>query len=368
MPLPRHRIASRGVGGARRRGRDRRVQLRVASRMARRGSGNDGPLLVAADWFGQRRQLAFDFADAAGHLPSWCALFPTSRAISTSCSLRTRYRADLYELNLADPARTPVVRWPSTRYTNQPSSTHRTAARTVRLNRDGTGRCTSSRPPTAPERVARRTITRTCGRISGAGRRARFTRSGATARGSRRRQQAVHHCVARGGVEVLELSFGNDVTDVHELPGGNAPVRRRDRRHRPVAVAHRDGSGSGGSARCRWRVKCPWQARLAFTQPALTGLIAVMCRRGARRRCCPSTSANCLTDPRATPCGRASRASSQLRPSAPRGDRGVTHLPTALGLSIAVAPDDRIGAGKSARRPSRSTCCSRAAMRRRALP
>jgi DNA-binding winged helix-turn-helix (wHTH) protein/Tol biopolymer transport system component len=81
----------------------------------------DGPLIVASDWFGFRALNLFDpRTTEAATLGGRGARFPDVDRRGNLVFENAQYQANLYELNLADPASTPGVLWPSTRYTNQP--------------------------------------------------------------------------------------------------------------------------------------------------------------------------------------------------------------------------------------------------------
>lgn len=278
--------------------------------------GNDGPLLVAADWFGQRSLNRLDLrtrqATAVG---ARGARFPDIARTGDIVFENAVYRADLYELNLADPARTPVVRWPSTRYTNQPEYAPDGRHVLFVSNRDGTGALYVATADGAPERVLPADDYAYLRPHWAQDGRAIYAIRASQREDGTRRQQAVRIAWPGAAPRCWSVSATTSPTCT------SCPAARTCSSARPPATprgcrAPRATAAAASGSRCRWRVKCPWQASASHSRnPRSRDSRCAMRRRVRARRCrCPSTSATASTGcSRATPCGtprRASRASS----------------------------------------------------------
>jgi hypothetical protein len=83
--------------------------------------GNDGPLLVSADWLGFRALDVLDLATGAVTLAgARGAQFPDVGPQGDIVYEAASYQANLQLLDTADPAAPPKVLWPSARYSNYP--------------------------------------------------------------------------------------------------------------------------------------------------------------------------------------------------------------------------------------------------------
>jgi DNA-binding winged helix-turn-helix (wHTH) protein/Tol biopolymer transport system component len=83
--------------------------------------GRQGPLLVAADWFGQRSLNLFDpVTRTAAAVGARGARFPDVDAAGNIVYENAVYASNLYLVDPQAPAVKPRELWPATRYTNQP--------------------------------------------------------------------------------------------------------------------------------------------------------------------------------------------------------------------------------------------------------
>jgi DNA-binding winged helix-turn-helix (wHTH) protein/Tol biopolymer transport system component len=84
-------------------------------------TGNDGPLLVAADWSGFRALHVLDIATGKSSLAgARNAQFPDVGPHGEIVYESAAYQSNLQLLDVADPASPPRALWPSARYTNYP--------------------------------------------------------------------------------------------------------------------------------------------------------------------------------------------------------------------------------------------------------
>jgi len=83
--------------------------------------GNDGPLLVSADWTGSRALHLIDIATAkVSQVGGRGGQFPDVSAHGDIVYESAAYQANLQLLDLQDPASAPQTLWPSAKYTNYP--------------------------------------------------------------------------------------------------------------------------------------------------------------------------------------------------------------------------------------------------------
>ena len=257
------------------------------------------------------------------------------------------YSANLYELDPAAPTVPPRERWPSTRYTNQAEYAPGGGRVLFISNRDGASAIFIADGDAAPRRLLPpddflylRPHWSQDGRAIYAVRASRREDGG-------RVQQGVRIAGADGRVEVL-AALGSDVTDVREIDGGQR-LLAGEAAGNATRLSRTDRDG-GNAQRLPLPVVGEFMVaggRLAFTQPQLPGLTL-----------CALATLAC--GPLALPIGEANRFDWLLTgdavwyrtPEAPyalvRHDlaRGAAtwrsdFAPTALGLSIAVAPGGR---------------------------
>ncbi len=309
--------------------------------------GNDGPLLVAADWFGQRSLNRLDLAtrEAVG-VGARGARFPDVAVNGDIVFENAVYRADLHEIAMDEPTRTPLVRWPSTRYTNQPEYAPDGRSVLFVSNRDGTGALYVATADEAPRRVLPAddyTYLRPHWSLDG---RAIYAVRATLRPDGAREQHAVRIAWPEGRVEVLER-LGSGVTDVRELDATHLLVGEAAGNAARLLRSARDGSASE-------RLPLPLASelavaggRIAFTQPELAGL--TLC--DAQARACetlplPIDERNrfdWLLTSDAVWYAAQGEPRTLVRYDLARREIVARHpfAPTALGLSFAVAPDGR---------------------------
>ncbi|MEO8752671.1 MAG: winged helix-turn-helix domain-containing protein, partial [Casimicrobiaceae bacterium] len=100
--------------------------------------GRQGPLLVAADWFGQRSLNLFDpVTRTASAVGARGARFPDADAAGNIVYENAVYASNLYLVDPQAPAVKPRELWAATRYTNQPEYSPDGARVLFVSNRDG---------------------------------------------------------------------------------------------------------------------------------------------------------------------------------------------------------------------------------------
>ncbi len=310
--------------------------------------GRDGPLLVAADWFGGRALNRLDLATGdAVIVGARGARFPDVDARGDIVFENAVYSANLFEIDVGAPSSPPRERWPSTRYTNQAEYAPDGKRVLFISNRDGASAIFVAALDGEPRRVLPADdYVYLRPRWSHDGRAIYAVRASRREDGSRV-QQGVRISVAEGRADVL-AALGNDVVDVREVDEG-----------RELVVGETAGNATrllrtapDGTQPRRLALPVVGElavagGRIAFTQPQLPGLTL-----------CEWATLKC--EPLPLPIDETNRFDWTLTadavwyrtPSAPselvRFDlarRAATwrssFAPTALGLSIAVAPDHR---------------------------
>lgn len=310
--------------------------------------GPRGPLLVAADWFGQR---ALNLLDAEGGTAVMVgargARFPDVDRAGTVVYESATFSANLHEIDLAAPDRPSRALWPSTRYTNQPEYAPDGARVVFASNRDGasglfvgTPGADAARLPLSADYIYLRPHWSHDGRAIYAIRASRRE-------DGKRVQQAIRIGVPDGTVEVL-ASLGHDVFDVRETDGGRALVVGEVVGN-AARVLHVPAAG-GPAERLPFPLVSEFQVaggRIAFAQPGLTGL--TLCDL-ATRKCEPLPVAigdanrfDWLLTGDAVWYRDGAAPTAMVRYDLARRTVAWRHAfgPTALGLSFAVRPDGR---------------------------
>lgn len=235
--------------------------------------GPDGPLLVAADWYGQR---ALNLLDAgrgtASVVGARGARFPDVDRAGSIVYESAAYSANLHEIDLATPGRGSRPLWPSTRYSNQPEYAPDGSRVVFASNREGVSGlfvgapgAEAARLPLSADYIYLRPHWSHDGRAVYAIRASR-REDGA------RVQQAIRVAVADGAVDVL-TALGDDVFDVREADGGRALVVGEVAGN--AARLLRVPAAGGPAERLPFPLVSEYQVagrRIAFAQPGLTGL------------------------------------------------------------------------------------------------
>jgi len=307
-----------------------------------------GPLLIAADWFGQRSLNLLDPArGTATAVGARGARFPDVSRNGDIVFENAVYAANLFLVDPAAPDAKPRVQWPATRYTNQPEYSPDGSRVVFASNRDGSQALfvgtvdgAATRLALSPDFIYMRPHWSHDGRTIYAIRASR--REDGT-----RLQQAIRVAVDTGAVEVLS-ALGNDVFDVREANAGRALIvgetagnaARVLRKSAPDTPAERLPLPLVGNYQVAGN-------RIAFTQPELTGL--TLCDLGTLK-----------CEPVAVPVSEANRFDWLLTHdavwyrTAAAPDELVRYdlsrraigwrsafAPTAFGLAFAVRPDGR---------------------------
>ena len=236
--------------------------------------GPQGPLLVAADWFGQRSLNLFDPRDAsAAPVGARGARFPDADRHGNIVYENAMYSANLFLVDPARPDAPPRELWPSTRYTNQPQFAPDGTHVLFVSNRDGAATIFVATPEGPATRVALsddylylRPHWSHDGRAILAIR-ARRREDGTGA------QQALRIAWPAGTVEVLE-SLGDRVSDVREADGGRQWIVGEQSAN-AVRLLRVDPLTPGASERLPLPLVSEFQVHgnlLAFTQPELEGI------------------------------------------------------------------------------------------------
>lgn len=309
--------------------------------------GPRGPLLVSADWFGQRALNRLDLATRAAAMVGGRG----ARSVDVDRAGNLVFESAVYSANLflvdpANPATPPRELWPSTRYTNQPEFSPDGSRVLFISNRDGAGAVYVAAVDGAPKRVL--------GADEFSYMRPHWSRDGRSIYAVRltrredgeRVQQAVRVNADTGSVEVLP-AFGAHVYDVHEAADGSLIAGEVSGN---AARLMRASSAGATPERLPWPLASEYQVsgdRVALMQPNLRGL--TLCELPSLR-CEPLDAAideanrfdwflardavwyrTTAAPPEVVRYDLARRAVTRRHPFAP----------TAFGLSLAASPDGR---------------------------
>jgi len=183
--------------------------------------GRDGPLLVAADWFGFRALNVLDVGSGRARLAgARGARFPDVAPDGGIVFENATYAANLWRLPLQDGV-APAELWPSTRYTNQPELSADGRRVTFASNRDGTDGIYVAALDGAPRRIAGAEAYRFLRpHWSADGRYVHAVRYGVEGPGGAA-QEAVRIAADGSALEVLR-DLGTKVTDVRETHDGRS--------------------------------------------------------------------------------------------------------------------------------------------------
>jgi Tol biopolymer transport system component/DNA-binding winged helix-turn-helix (wHTH) protein len=307
--------------------------------------GPQGPLLVSADWFGQRALNRLDLAARAATMVG--ARGARSVDVDRAGNLvfeNAVYSANLFLFDPANPDVEPRELWPSTRYTNQPEFSPDGGRVLFVSNRDGAGAIYVASLDGPPRRIL--------GTDEFTYMRPHWSRDGRFAyavRVSRREdgervQQAVRADADTGSIEVLP-ALGANVYDVREAGDGTLVVGEVSGN---VARLLRAGTRTSAPERLPWPMVSEYQVageKVAFMQPNLSGLTLCDVRS---QRCEPLDAAVDETNRFDWVLTRDAVWYRTPAPEVVRYDlakRAVTgrysFAPTAFGLSLAVSPDER---------------------------
>ncbi|MFO1311669.1 MAG: winged helix-turn-helix domain-containing protein [Burkholderiales bacterium] len=235
--------------------------------------GPEGPLVVGADWFGQRALNRLDLAtrEAAMAGGRGARSVDVDRAGNIVYESAT-YSANLFLLDPSRPGEAPRELWPSTRYTNQPEISPDGRRALFISNRDGAGAIyVAPLDGTSPRRLL--------GNDEFAYMRPHWSRDGSAIHAVRltrrpdgeRVQEAVRVDADTGAVEVL-TALGTHVFDVRES-GDGALVAGELAGN--AARLLRAASSSAAPERLPLPLATEYQVaggRIAFMQPNLVGL------------------------------------------------------------------------------------------------
>ncbi len=310
--------------------------------------GPQGPLLVAADWFGHRALNLLDLGSgAASIVGARGARFPDVDNAGGIVYENAVYSANLFAVDPQAPAVAPREMWPSTRYTNQPAYSPDGSRVLFISNRDGASGIfiaatdgPAQRLPLPDDFVYLRPHWSADGRAIYAIRASR-REDGA------RIQQAIRIAVPDGRVDVL-TALGDDVYDVRDTDGGRTLIVGEVVGN--AARVMRVPAAGGVAERLPLPLASEYQVagqRLALAQPQLSGLTL-----------CDLATLKC--EPLPLPITDGNRfdwlltADAVWYRAAAAGDELVRYdlerrtvtwrsafAPTAFGLAIAVRPDGR---------------------------
>jgi Tol biopolymer transport system component/DNA-binding winged helix-turn-helix (wHTH) protein len=307
--------------------------------------GPRGPLLVAADWFGQRSLNRLDLSTRAATMVG--ARGARSVDVDRAGNLvfeNAVYSANLFLVDPGDASASPRELWPSTRYTNQPEFSPDGTRVLFVSNRDGAAAIYVASVNGAPWRIL--------ADDDFAYMRPHWSRDGRSIHAVRvtrredgqRVQQAVRASVDTGSVETLP-ALGSHVFDVREAADGTLVVGEVAGN---AVRLMRAGNASAAPERLPWPVASEYQVagdRVAFMQPSLPGLTLCDLRS---LRCEPVDAA---VDESNRFDWVLTRDAVWYRTATPEvvrydlGRRAITwrhaFAPTAFGLSLAVRPDER---------------------------
>ncbi len=238
--------------------------------------GAEGPLLVAADWTGQRALNLLDLGDGtAATVGARGARFPDSDRAGNIVYENANYTANLFALDPQASTGPPRELWPSTRYTNQPEYSPDGREVVFISNRDGVPALYVGTPGTHAD--ARRIALsddylylRPHWAQDG---RAIYAIRASRREDGRRLQQAIRVSWPTGTVEVL-AALGDAVFDVREADQGRALIVGE-----MTGNAVRVWRTTPAAARVEERLALPLLAqyqvqgnRIAYAQPQLPGL------------------------------------------------------------------------------------------------
>lgn len=307
--------------------------------------GNNGPLLLSADWAGFRALNLLDLASGnADLLGARGARFPdVGRHGTISFELAT-FRADLWLTSAADPGRDARPLWASTRYSNQAEFSPDGIQIVFASNRDGLERLYVG----TKDGDARRLPLPDGFRYI----RPHWSRDGNAVYATRialdgplpTNQQGIRLSLADGRVEVLTY-LGNSVNDVQEINGGDLLVSEL------VNHAARLSRVSRGGASTRLPLPLASQYAVAgntlvYTQPQLPG--ATRCRLDTLQ--CEPVAIG-LDDGNRFDWALSGDAIWYLSRDdghlvrhelASHAERRFAYAPTAVGTNIAVSPDGKL--------------------------
>jgi DNA-binding winged helix-turn-helix (wHTH) protein/Tol biopolymer transport system component len=236
--------------------------------------GPQGPLLVAADWFGQRALNLFDPRDgSATMVGARGARFPDAGRDGTIVFENAVYSANLYLVDLAQAGTPAREVWPSTRYTNQPDYAPDGRHVLFISNRDGAAGLFVATPdgPATPVPLSDDFVyLRPHWSLDG--------RSIYAIRANRRQgapvtQQAIRVAWPEGALEVL-TALGDRVSDVREADGGRQWIVGEGSGS-AVRLLRVDPLAPGEATRLPLPLVSEFQVagdRLAYLQPQLAGL------------------------------------------------------------------------------------------------
>lgn len=307
--------------------------------------GNNGPLILSADWAGFRALNLLDLATGtATLLGARGARYPDAGRHGAVIFELATFRADLWLTTTADPGRDARPQWASTRYSNQPEFSPDGNQVVFASNRDGLeGLYVGTRNGDArklPLPAGFRYI------------RPHWSRDGRAIYATRisldgplpTNQQAIKLTLADGRVDVL-LHLGSSVNDIQEISGGDLLVSEL------VNHAARLNRVSRGGASVRLPFPLVSQYAIAgnalvFTQPQLSG--ATRCRLDTLQ-CEPIDIG--LDDSNRFDWALSgdaiwylSRGDGKLvrHDLASHAERRFAYAPTAVGTNIAVSPDGKL--------------------------
>jgi len=309
--------------------------------------GVQGPLLVGADWFGQRALNRLDLATRAATMVGarGARSVDVDRAGNVVFENAT-YSANLFLIDPADAATKPRELWPSTRYTNQAEFSPDGTRVLFVSNRDGAGAIYVASIGGAPMRIL--------GADDFAYMRPHWSRDGRAIYAVRltrredgeRVQQAVRADADTGRTELLS-ALGTHVFDVHESVDGALVVGELSGN---AARLMRARTPTSTPERLPWPLVSEYQVagdKVAFMQPSLPGL--TLCDLDSLQ-CAPIGPAieeanrfDWLLTRDAVWYRTIAQPSEVVRYDLVR--QAITwrsdFAPTALGLSLAVSPDER---------------------------
>lgn len=235
--------------------------------------GPQGPLLVAADWFGHRALNLLDLGvGAASIVGARGARFPDVDSAGGIVYENAVYSANLFAVAPQAPVVAPREMWPSTRYTNQPAYSPDGSRVLFSSNRDGASGIfiaatdgPALRLPLPDDYIYLRPHWSADGRAIYAIRASR-REDGA------RIQQAIRIAVPDGRVDVL-TALGDDVYDVRDVDGGRTLIVGLVAGN--AARVMRVPADGGVAERLPLPIASEYQVagnRLALAQPQLSGL------------------------------------------------------------------------------------------------
>lgn len=235
--------------------------------------GQDGPLLVSADWSGARTLNVVDFntgkiESVGAHGAKYPDISPDGSIIYESA----RYRADLWLTDAAQPGVNATMLWPSSRYTSQPSFSPNGKQLAFVSNREGAGAIYLGNIDNIESTVRKLTLSADFRHM-----RPRWSIDGKHLFAVRspigahhvETNEAIRIDLATGNAEVLS-ALGKQVVDVRELPDRSLLVA--ESANNALRLHH---YVDGRSVRLPFPLVSEFQTRgdeLVFLQPGLSGL------------------------------------------------------------------------------------------------